>query len=118
MELENLLDDCKTTEPSAAVQGMIDRSQQLQMDNRDFAHLLVMWDNYRSSMLSFFNDYDLLISPVNTQAAPLHETVLDAADYSYTSAYNLAGWPGVVIRGGSSAEGLAHRDTDSGRAMA
>jgi amidase len=66
-------------------------------------------DLYRSAMLSFLKNNDLILSPVNALPAIEHGTcfhpdVLPA--FSYTIAHNLTGWPGAVVRCGISAEGL------------
>lgn len=37
---------------------------------------------------------------------PHGSTVEDFPAFSYTMTYNLTGWPGVVVRGGTSPEGL------------
>ncbi|WP_051305549.1 amidase [Desulfogranum mediterraneum] len=69
--------------------------------------LLVRWYQYRSSMLSIFQDYDLILCPVNAHPALAHGAIgADLRAFSYTSAYNLTGWPAVVLRGGTSATGL------------
>ena len=57
-------------------------------------------------MLSYFLDHDLLICPVNAKTAISHDDREDFSDYTYTAAYNLTGWPSVVIRAGSDADGL------------
>ena len=57
-------------------------------------------------MLGYFEDYDILICPVNAKTAlPLGEEE-DNMAYTYTIAYNLTGWPGVVIRGGTDQNGM------------
>jgi|TARA_B100000315_G_scaffold260492_2_gene322356 amidase len=104
--VEALLDDARTGEPSHYIANLLELADGPQMDNREFAQLIVMWDNYRSSMLSYFTDYDVLICPVNASAAVFHGTTDDTSGYTYTSAYNLAGWPGVVIRAGTTADHL------------
>jgi amidase len=60
-------------------------------------------------MLSFLKDYDLIVCPVNALPAVEHGTsarpdVFPA--FSYTIAFNLTGWPGAVVRGGTSNDGL------------
>lgn len=99
--VEALLDDCRTSEPSPYITDFLKIAEGPQMDNREFAQLIVMWDNYRSSMLSYFEEYDVLICPVNANTAIPHGSTDDTSGYTYTSAYNLAGWPGVVIRAGT-----------------
>jgi amidase len=75
----------------------------------EHAILVEKVDNFRSAMLSFWNNHDVLICPVSPMPAPLGnaETELDVTTYfSYTIAFNTTGWPSVVIRGGTSKEGL------------
>lgn len=60
-------------------------------------------------MLSFMNDYDVIISPVNAHPAVLHgatNITESLAAFSYTMTYNSTGWPGAVVRAGTSSEGL------------
>jgi amidase len=75
-----------------------------------FLHgMLAQADMYRSSMLSFLEKYDLILCPVNALPAIEHgasakRDVLSA--FSYTIAFNITGWPGAVVRCGTSREGL------------
>jgi amidase len=59
-------------------------------------------------MLSFFRDYDVILCPVNALPAMRHasEEAANLKPFSYTMTYNLTGWPGAVVRGGTSPEGL------------
>jgi amidase len=103
--VESLLADCRTTETSSALAGM-DAASLPAIDQREFAQVINLWDNYRSSMLSVFNDVDVLLCPVNGKTAiPLNEDE-DMANYTYTSAFNLTGWPAAVVRVGTDANGL------------
>lgn len=79
------------------------------MEVGDFTGLLEDVDAYRSEMLGFFRDYDAILAPVCAFPAPPHGATMDAEmrlGFSYTGAYNLTGWPGSVVRGGVSPEGL------------
>jgi amidase len=70
---------------------------------------LAQWDIFRATMLSIFARYDAILCPVNAFPAPLHGRTFDdnyLPGFSYTTAYNLTGWPSVVVRGGSSPEGM------------
>jgi amidase len=72
-----------------------------------FSGLLARWNKMRSAMSVFMEKYDVMICPVNAYPAMPHESVYDKADgWSYTRIYNLIGWPVVVVRGGTSPEGL------------
>jgi amidase len=73
----------------------------------DFQRTILDWDLHRSAIWGFFERYDAVICPVNSQAAPIHRTGHEnIAGLSYTAAYNVAGLPGVVVRGGVTEEGL------------
>ena len=75
-----------------------------------FLHSLnVRRDLYRSRMLTFMRNYDLILCPVHTMPAFQHGTWLNedvVPGFSYTIAYNITGWPGAVVRCGTSDEGL------------
>lgn len=69
--------------------------------------LVSWWYRFRSTLLSFFKNYDAIVCPVNACPALLHGTTKRHwPAFSYTMTYNLTGWPGVVVRGGTSAQGL------------
>jgi amidase len=60
-------------------------------------------------MLAFLERYDVIVCPVNAYAALPHGQTFDddkLPGFGYTMAYNLTGWPAVVVRGGTSPEGL------------
>jgi amidase len=69
--------------------------------------LVAEWDALRAELLAWSRDFDLVLSPVNAHAALPHGNV-DARmrAFSYTMTWNLAGWPGAVVRAGSTREGL------------
>ncbi len=60
-------------------------------------------------MLAIFDQADVVICPVNAGPAVRHGESLELEDlppFSYTFSYNMTGWPGTVVRGGTSPEGL------------
>jgi amidase len=63
------------------------------------------FDQWRSSLLHLFADYDVIICPVNGGPAPLHGAFSRPAA-AYTQLFDLTGWPSTVIRAGTSPEGL------------
>ena len=71
----------------------------------DYSLQYEKFDNWRSSLLRIFADYDVLICPVNVGPAPLHGTFSRPAA-AYTQLFDLTGWPSTVIRAGTSPEGL------------
>ena len=66
-------------------------------------------DEFCSEMLTFMEDYDaILCPPAAKPAIPLGTWIDDENEhlFTYTAVYNVTGWPGTVVRGGTSAEGL------------
>ena len=65
-------------------------------------------EEYRSRMIGFMQGYDVMLGPAAPVPAALHHHGYDGfpESGSYSHAYNLAGWPALVIRGGTSPEGL------------
>lgn len=71
--------------------------------------LQIRWDHYRAAMHEFIQRFDILISPVCPFAALPHGSTFAEErfpGFSYTMTHNLTGWPVVVIRGGTTREGL------------
>jgi amidase len=100
--LRRLLQEAGTTEHSFP---WLSAAQAMGTDQLDA--LIVTWYRIRSTMLSFFKDYDVILCPVNAYPALPHGSMNeDLRAFSYTMTYNLTGWPGVVVRGGTSSEGL------------
>jgi len=91
---------------------LMDAGLNMSTEHKSAGFLQLLWaqvDMYRSSMLSFLQNYDLILCPVNALPAIEHgtcfrEDILPA--FSYTVAHNLTGWPGAVVRCGTSTEGL------------
>ena len=71
---------------------------------------LALFDDVRVASLAFMADYDLLISPVNARPAQPHPDPGGApfpGNYaSYTSLFDVTGYPAGVVRGGTTADGL------------
>ncbi len=67
--------------------------------------LLARGYDVRSRMHAYLEDHDVILCPVNCKPAIPHGAT-DPPDYSYTLTYNVTGWPGAVVRGGTSPEGL------------
>ena len=73
----------------------------------EFEKRIVALDHFRSQMLSFMADYDLIVCPANANPAIKNGTYYQhRPGYSYTATYNVTGWPGVVVRAGTSPEGM------------
>ena len=65
------------------------------------------WDGFRTTMLQFMSRFDIVITAVAPDVAPLYRAkTVPARDFSYTSPFSLSGNPCVVVRAGTSPEGL------------
>jgi amidase len=104
-----LLQRYGTTAPSPSVQSLLELVGANPMSAAQFGGLMVQWDMFRSTMLSFMEGYDVILCPACAFPAPPHGysySVEGLRGYSYTQTYNLTGWPGAVVRAGTSPEGL------------
>ncbi len=70
----------------------------------EFRRLAEVFDEYRSALHGFLDNFDLILCPPCHMPAP----PIDMPPFldTYTIAYNLTGWPGAVVRAGASADGL------------
>ena len=64
-------------------------------------------DAIRGRLLRWVQDVDLIVCPAMPQPA-IHHGESSAAWFgdTYSDVHNLTGWPAVVVRGGTSPEGL------------
>ena len=105
--IQQLLQMAGTTERHPMMQRLLDLLPPRAMSTAAFCAVLFKWDMFRSGMLAFLEQYDVILCPVNASPALPHGTTFDnLSAFSYTMTYNLTGWPGAVVRGGTSPEGL------------
>jgi amidase len=65
------------------------------------------WDAFRTAMLGFMSGFDLIVTPVAPDIAPLYRSkYVPTHLFSYTIPYSLSGNPCVVVRAGTSPEGM------------
>lgn len=96
-----------TEQSHPMLQGLIESLAGTQMSGADVTRAIERWYEFRTRMAIFMDDYDLILCPASAYPALPHgETFNHMPSFSYTTAGNLLGWPGVVIRGGTSPEGL------------
>lgn len=75
----------------------------------EYAAVLDKWDAWRRRMLGFMEPYDAILCPPCALDALPHDATDVPENYpafTYIFAYNYTGWPGAVVRGGTSATGL------------
>jgi amidase len=89
----------------------------------EVARLFEAWDGFRSRMLRFMRDYDVILCPVDYRPAAPHPAqpyprgseqtdlsafhgATDPLRFNYTLPFSLCGYPCVVVRASTSADGL------------
>jgi amidase len=103
--VRRLLQRAGTTEMHPMLRQRFDEAKAVEV--AEYTALLEEVDRFRSGMLSFMEQYDVILCPTCAYPTPPHGQLLaDAKSTSYTRAYNQTGWPGAVVRGGTSPEGL------------
>lgn len=65
---------------------------------------LFQWDRFRRTLIRFMANYDVVITPA--AAAPALPHGEPEGSIAYTLTYSLTGYPAVVVRVGTTAEGL------------
>jgi amidase len=69
--------------------------------------LWYQWDRWRSTLLAFMERYDVILAPVCAAPAMPHGTTMtNMLAFSYVQTYTLTASPGVVVRAGTSPQGL------------
>ncbi|HVH64024.1 MAG TPA: amidase [Candidatus Dormibacteraeota bacterium] len=73
----------------------------------DHDRMLRRWDTFRTALMQFMNRFDVVLCPVAPDVAPLYRAAVKPEhQFSYTLPYSLSGNPCVVVRAGTSKEGL------------
>ena len=105
--LSRLLARSGTTEIHPWSNDLIETAEAVTADK--FSAVLEEQDEFRSDMLAFMEDYDAILCPPAARPAVPLGTWNDDENkdlFTYTAVYNVTGWPGAVVRGGTSPEGL------------
>ena len=105
--VRRLLEKAGTSETHSWVRRFVQGTESLPVE--EYTELLEQIDRFRSEMLGFMQKYDAILCPVRPFPALPHGESMKAEyreSHSFTSAFNLTGWPGTVVRAGTSSEGL------------
>ena len=78
----------------------------VQLSSEEVEQSLWQWERFRRSMLRFMEQYDVILTPAGEQAAPMHGSQSGGGGTAYTLPFSLTGYPCVVVRAGTSPEGL------------
>lgn len=77
------------------------------VSTQELSDLLIELAEFRTRMMAFLADFDVMICPINGDVAPKHGTSRNTIEnFSYAYHYNLTGHPAVVVRAGTSDSGL------------
>lgn len=103
------LEEAGTTRIHPLLEDRLRIMQPSACSSAELTRLVKRCDAFRSRMLAFMQRYDAILCPVYAEPAPPHGTTqaperIRAGSYART--YNLTGYPGAVVRGGTSPEGL------------
>ena len=104
-----LLEKYGTTETHEWITRLLEKASENMVSVQEYTAALEKVDGYRSAMLGFMENYDVVICPVSSYAALPHgESMSDErrTGIGYTATYNITGWPSTVVRGGTSPDGL------------
>jgi amidase len=107
--LRAYLRDLGSTQVHPLLTGWLDKLEAYRTDVSGLAGYWAEWDAYRAAMRAFLGRYDVLVCPVYSHAALPHGASTQEENFrgfSYTMAYNVAGWPAAVVRCGKSESGL------------
>lgn len=86
------------------VPGPARKFDQPQVPVAEFVAMLETQDAIKSEILTFMEKYDLLICPVRSTPVPMigdPDNVSDLPGSSFTSIFNVTGYPAGVVRGGT-----------------
>ena len=107
--LRTYLRDIGSTQVHPLLTGWLEKLEPYRTDLAGLARYWTELDAYRAEMLRFLRDFDVILCPAYTHPALPHgQSIRDEnfRGFSHTMAYNVAGWPGVVVRCGQSSAGL------------
>ena len=105
--VRRILDKAGTTEVHPWLSRFIEGTDPLPVG--EYTALLEVVDAFRSDMLGFMEDYDAILLPVRPHPPLPHgesRTPERSPGGKFTAAFNTTGWPGAVVRAGTSPEGL------------
>jgi amidase len=104
--VRRLIKEYGTTRVSAELESYMDTPDLMDDKGIDIA-LLERIDAVRSSALRFMGKYDAIVCPASRHLPRPHGASLADTyeQWSHVTVHNLLGWPGVVVRAGTSLKG-------------
>jgi amidase len=108
--LRALLETSGTIEPHPIVDRLLGPAGEGARSAAELGEMLVRADVLRQGASAFMESYDVVLSPVSAEPAPPYDAVREVGGItpaiSYAAGATLFGWPAVVVRAGTSPEGL------------
>ncbi len=98
-----------STETHPLLDGWLGKLERYRTDARGLSCYWRELDEFRNRWFALLRDCDAVLSPVCAHAAVRHgESIREDVfpGFGYTMIHNLTGWPAVVVRTGTSPEGL------------
>ncbi len=77
---------------------------EIQLTSLEMEQHLFEWDRFRRALVGFMEAFDVILTPAAEQPAAPHGA--EGGWIPYTLPYSLTGWPCVVVRAGTSPEGM------------
>jgi amidase len=100
-----LLEQCGTTQLHPQTAELLKELEKKAASSSRPADVVAQMDKLRESALNFMRDFEIIICPPCSNSAPTPQ-FSGFVDYSYSSFFNLLGWPAAVVRGGRTASAL------------
>lgn len=101
--VSRLLQRTKTQKPTAYLEKFM--AGMTELPTPEYTEKIDWIDEIRSGMLRFMEHCDVILCPASPQPAVEHSDT-PTPGLNYTSTFNVPGWPAVVVRCGTSPEGL------------
>ena len=103
--IDAYLQDVGSEQVHPFLTAFVDHFRPHRAESSELARRWAQWDDYRTKMMQFFTNFDVVVCPVYTQTALEHGGSLQEENFrgfSYTMAWNVAGYPAATVRCGES----------------
>jgi amidase len=105
--LTDIFEKIQLKTPSPLLLEYLELAKKCKLSVTDLRVSWMRFDQFRQHMLDFIKNYDVILCPVAATPAKKHGlSFKEVADFSYSICYSLVSWPVVVVRCGTSEDGL------------
>lgn len=108
--LKQRMTNMEVTKTTSPFQEVLARAERCEFSMTEAHNRLIFLDRYKISIMEFMRDFDAILCPVSAGIArsydktPLEEGI--GQDLTYNVPYSIMGWPSIVVRCGTSTEGM------------